>query len=65
MATMLRAPQPTCTPETKGHFMEEMTPSALLGAYLEVEEARFGIEEIHYLYANAAYPLKRAVTPTS
>jgi len=45
--------------------MEEMTASALLGAYLEVEEARFGIEEIHYLYANAAYPLKRAVTPTS
>jgi hypothetical protein len=33
----------------------------LLGAYLEVEEARFGVQEIRFLYDSAAYPLKRAV----
>ena len=42
--------------------VEEMTPPALLGAYLEVEEARFAAEDIRSLYASAAYPLKRAVT---
>jgi hypothetical protein len=39
--------------------VEEMTEAALLGAYLEVDEARFGVEEIRYLYASAGYPLKR------
>lgn len=39
--------------------IEEIPASALLGAYLEVDEQRFGIQEIRYLYANAAYPLKR------
>ena len=39
--------------------VEEMPSSALLGGYLEVEEARFGRREIQYLYENAAYPLKR------
>lgn len=39
--------------------IEEMPESSLVGAYLEVDEARFGMEEIRYLYNNAAYPLKR------
>ena len=39
--------------------VEEMPPPALLGAYLEVDEARFGLNEIHHLYESAAYPLKR------
>jgi hypothetical protein len=37
-------------------FAIEETPS-LAGAYLEVDETRFGSQEIRYLYANAAYPL--------
>lgn len=40
--------------------IEELPKPSLLGAYLEVDEARFGYQEIHYLYNNAAYPLKRA-----
>jgi len=32
----------------------------LLGAYLEVDETRFGIQEIHALYESEAFPLKRA-----
>ena len=39
--------------------VEEMPPPALLGAYLEVDEARFRLHEIHYLYESAAYPLER------
>jgi hypothetical protein len=39
--------------------VEDVPPAALLGAYLEVDEARFGLQEIHSLYENAAYPLKR------
>jgi hypothetical protein len=41
--------------------IEEMPRPSLLGAYLEVDEARFGYQEIQYLYDNPAYPLKRAV----
>jgi hypothetical protein len=41
--------------------IEEIPAPALLGAYLEVDEARFGFEEIRSLYENAAYPLKRSV----
>ena len=40
--------------------IEEIPPPALLGAYLDVGEARFGMQEIRYLYESAAYPLKRA-----
>jgi hypothetical protein len=39
--------------------VESVPVSALLGAYLEVDEARFGRHEIQYLYEDAAYPLKR------
>ena len=42
--------------------IEDISPSALLGAYIEVDEARFGIHEIQYLYENAAFPLKRRAT---
>ena len=40
--------------------VEEMPAPALLGAFLEVDEARFGPQEIRYLYENAAYSLTRA-----
>jgi hypothetical protein len=39
--------------------IEDIRPPALLGAYLEVNEARYCLPEIHYLYERAAYPLKR------
>jgi hypothetical protein len=39
--------------------IEQIPPPALLGTYLEVDEARFGLQEIHYLYESAAYPLQR------
>jgi hypothetical protein len=39
--------------------VEEIPPPALLGVCLEVDEARFGLSEIHHLYESAAYPLKR------
>lgn len=39
--------------------VENVPQPALLGAYLEVDEARFGLQEIHCLYERAAYPLKR------
>ena len=42
--------------------MEEMSQSTLLGAYLEVDEARFGVQEIRDLYESAAYPLARRTT---
>jgi hypothetical protein len=41
------------------YAIEDVPPPALLGAYLEVEEARYGMPEIQYLYERAAYPLKR------
>ena len=40
--------------------VEEVPASALRGAYLEVDEARFGRDEIQCLYDSAAYPLRRA-----
>ena len=39
--------------------VEEMPAPALLGAYLESEETRFGEQEIRALYDSAAYPLAR------
>jgi len=39
--------------------IEELPAPALIGAQLEVDEARFGRQEIQYLYDSAAYPLKR------
>jgi hypothetical protein len=40
--------------------VEDVPATALHGAYLEVDEERFGVEEIHSLYDNEAFPLKRA-----
>jgi hypothetical protein len=40
--------------------IEDVPVPALHGAYLEVNEARFGSQEIRYLYDNAAFPLLRA-----
>jgi hypothetical protein len=39
--------------------IEDMPAAALLGAYLEVNEARFGEREIRDLYDSPAYPLAR------
>ena len=39
--------------------VEEISPASMLGAYLEVNETRFGHQEIQALYAHAAFPLKR------
>ena len=44
--------------------IEQIPAPALLGAYLEVDEVRFGFDEIRSLYGNAAYPLPRAGTPS-
>jgi hypothetical protein len=40
--------------------VEEVAAPALVSAYLEVDEARFGPQDIHSLYADPAYPLARA-----
>ena len=40
--------------------IEQIPPAVLLGAYLEVDEARFGVQEMRFLYDGAGYPLKRA-----
>jgi hypothetical protein len=43
-------------------FVVEELPAAVLpGTYLLVEEVRFGVDEIRYLYESAGYPLPRAV----
>lgn len=42
--------------------VEKMTKPSLLGAYLVVDEARFGADQIRYLYDDAAYPLERAIS---
>jgi hypothetical protein len=39
--------------------VEDMPGVALLGAYLEIAETRFGEQEIQQLYQSDAYPLKR------
>lgn len=48
--------------EALRYAIEELPASALLGASLEVDEARFGHAEIRTLYDNAAYPLARAAS---
>jgi hypothetical protein len=39
--------------------LEEMPEAQLLGACIEVNERRFGHQEIRALYSSAEYPLKK------
>ena len=39
--------------------MEELPPDLLIGACLEVEEQRYGSDDIRRLYESAEYPLTR------
>jgi hypothetical protein len=39
--------------------IEELPPAHLIGAYLEVDEVRFGGRDIRRLYESAEYPLAR------
>ena len=39
--------------------VEERPATVLPGAYLLVDEVRFGVEEIRHLYDSEAYPLSR------
>jgi hypothetical protein len=41
--------------------VEDLPVAVLSGAYLLVEEARFGVEEIRDLYQRAEYPLSRNI----
>ena len=39
--------------------VEELPPESLLGAYLQVDEERYGIGGIRHLYESPDYPLTR------
>jgi hypothetical protein len=39
--------------------MEDLPPEFLVGAFLEVDEQRYGSEDIRRLYESAKYPLMR------
>jgi hypothetical protein len=41
------------------YAIEEMPEPLLLGAYIEIDEARLGHKDIRDLYESADYPLKR------
>src|SRR5689334_18487414 len=43
--------------------VEELPEPLLLGACIEVDEQRLNYKDIHALYANERYPLKRPVNP--
>lgn len=45
--------------EAVRYVVEDIAPPAVSGAYLEIDEARFSIKEIHQLYESANFPLKR------
>ena len=40
--------------------VEELPEPLLLGAYIEINEARLGHKDIRALYESEAYPLKKA-----
>ena len=40
--------------------VEELPEPLLLGAYIQIDEARLGHKDIRGLYDSAEYPLKRA-----
>jgi hypothetical protein len=39
--------------------MEDLPPACLVGAFLEVDEQRYGSDDIRRLYESAEYPLAR------
>ena len=39
--------------------IEELPPECLVGAFLEVDEKRYGSDDIRRLYEEAEYPLSR------
>ncbi|MGO8933830.1 MAG: hypothetical protein ACLQDA_08985 [Terracidiphilus sp.] len=39
--------------------MEDLPPECLIGAFLEVDEQRYGSNDIRRLYESAEYPLAR------
>ena len=39
--------------------MEDLPPECLVGAFLEVDEQRYGSNDIRRLYESAEYPLAR------
>lgn len=39
--------------------MEDLPPACLVGAFLEVDEQRYGSDDIRRLYESAEYPLTR------
>lgn len=41
--------------------VEELPEPLLLGAYIEINEKRFGHQDIRALYESEGYPLKKAV----
>jgi hypothetical protein len=43
--------------------MEELPPLALLGAFIEIDEARLGHADIRELYESPDYPLKKPDYP--
>jgi len=40
--------------------VEELPEALLLGAYIQIDDRRFGHQDIRALYQSADYPLKRA-----
>jgi hypothetical protein len=44
--------------------IEDLPPECLAGAFLEVEEQRYGSDDIRRLYQSAEYPLNRRDRPS-
>jgi len=61
LTTQLRYRRFESAAEAVRFAVEDVPAPALFGVYMEVDEARFGIDEIRYLYDNEAFPLQRAV----